>query len=58
MEAAGIHPIRVYIRRREATIAERAACRPIHELCMEAERFPGTSRLMQYWDQEVVNEPE
>ena len=57
-EAAGIHPIEVYIRRRHATISERVACRPIYELCMEAERMPGTTRLVRWWDQDAVNEPE
>ena len=42
MESAGIHPIGEYIRRRQATIAERVAFRPLYELCTEAERIPGT----------------
>ena len=42
-EAAGIHPIRECIRRRQATIAEKVACRPIYEICAKAERMPGTS---------------
>ena len=46
MEAAGIHPIGAYIRRRHATISERVACRHIYELCTEAERIPGTSRMV------------
>ena len=58
MESVGIHPIRVYIRRRQATIAERVACRPIYEMCMEAERMTRTSRLVRWWDQDTVNEPE
>ena len=58
MEAVVIHPIRLYIRRRQATIAERVACRPIYELCMEAEQTKGTSRLVRLWYQDVVNEPE
>ena len=29
LEAAGLHPIGVYIRRQQATIAKRVACRPI-----------------------------
>ena len=58
LEAAGLHPIMEYIRRQQATIAEKVACRPIYELCVEAERRPGTSRRMRWWDQDVVNEPE
>ena len=58
MDAAGLHPIREYIRRRHATISEKATCRTIYELCVELERMPGTSRMVRWWDQDVVNEPE
>ena len=58
MESAGIHLIRLYIRRRQETIAERVACCPIYEPFMEAERIPGTSWLVRWWDQDAVNEPE
>ena len=57
MEDAGLHTIMDYIRRRQATTAERAACRPIYELCIKAEWMPGTSCRMRWWDQDVVNEP-
>ena len=58
MEAAGIHPIWEYIGRRQATIAERVACRPIYELCKEAEWIPVTSWMVWWWIQDAVNEPE
>ena len=48
MEAMGFHPIGLYIRKRQATISERVACRPIYEICTEAERMPGTSRMVQW----------
>ena len=57
MEAAVLHPIMEYIRRRQATIAEKVACRPIYELCIEAERRPGVRRRMIWWDQDMVNKP-
>ena len=44
--------------RRQDTIEKRVACHPIYGLCMEAERIPGTSRLVRWWDQDAVNEPE
>ena len=56
MEAAGIHPIGVYINRRKANIEERVAYRPIYELRTEAERMPGTIRSVLWWDQDEVNE--
>ena len=46
METAVLHPIGVYIRRLQATTAERVACRPIYELCTEKEWIPGTIRLV------------
>ena len=58
LESAGPHPIMEYNRKRQATIAENVACRPIYELYLEAERMPGTSRRMRRWDQNVVREPE
>ena len=58
LETVGLHPIMEYIRRQQATIAEKVACRPIYEPYVEAERRMGTSRMMIWWDQDVVNEPE
>ena len=58
LEATGPHPIMEYIRRRKATIEEKGACRPIYELCIKAERRPGTLQMMRWWDQGVVYEPE
>ena len=58
MDAAGIHPIRVFIKRRQTIIVERVSCRPIYELCTEAERMPGTIRMVRRWNQDAVNEPE
>ena len=37
MEAAGIHPIGVYIKRWNMNIAERVACRTVYALFTEAE---------------------
>ena len=55
MESMGIRPIMEYIRRRQATIAEKVACRPIDELCTDADRRTGTSYTMRLWDQDIVN---
>ena len=57
MEAAGIHPIGVYTKRQQATIAERVACSPIYELYTEVERMSEMSQMVQWWDQDAVNEP-
>ena len=58
MESTGLHPIRIYIKRRKATIAERVACKPVYVLCTEAERMTGRIRMVRWWDQDVVNDPE
>ena len=58
METLWLYPIMVYIRRRQVTIVERVAYRPIYELCTEAERVLGTIRLVRWWYQDTVNEPE
>ena len=58
MESSGIHPIGVYTKRRQTTIAERVDCRPVNALCTEAERMPGTIRMVRWWDKDTVNDPE
>ena len=58
LEAAGLHPIMEYIRRRQANTSKKVSFRPIYELCVEVERRPGTSRRIIWWDQDIVNEPE
>ena len=58
MDAAGIYPIMEYIGRIQAAIAEKVACHPIYKLCVEAEHMPGTSRMMTWWYQDIVNETE
>ena len=50
--------IGVYIKRRKTTMKERVACWPIYELCMEAERRPRTIRMVRWWYQDAVNDPE
>ena len=58
MESAGLHPIGVYTRIWQATLAERVACRPIYELYIETERMPGKSQMVLWWYEDTVNEPE
>ena len=58
MDAAGIHPIGVYIKSRHTNIAKRVSFCPIYAMCTEAERMPGTSRMVHWWDQDVLNELE
>ena len=46
MDSAGIHPIGLYIKRRQTIIAQRVDCRPVYELCTEVDRMPVTSRMV------------
>ena len=39
-------------------MTENVACRPIYEICIEVERMPRMIRMVRWWDQDVVNEPE
>ena len=56
LDTTGICPTKEYIQRRQATVAAQVACRPIYELCTGAERIPGTSWFMKWWDQDVGQE--
>ena len=58
MDAAGIHPVRVYIKRRQTTIEERVDCPPVYALCTEGERMPGMIWMVHWWNQDAVNELE
>ena len=58
MDAEGLHPIGLYIKRRQTTIVDRVACHPIYELCTKAERMPGTIQMVHCWYQDAVNELE
>ena len=58
LEAAGLYPIHGYIWIKKATIAAQVACWTIYELCNKAERRPRMSRMMIWWDQDVVQESE
>ena len=56
MEDAGLHPIIVYIKRQQTTIADRVDYHPVYVLCMDAGQMPGTSWLMRWCNKDVVNE--
>ena len=58
LEASGLNPIMDYIRRRQSTIAENFAFRPVYKICVKAGRKPGTSQRVKWWYQDVVNEPD
>ena len=51
LEAAGLWPTRESMWRRQATIVEYIADRPIYELCTGEERMEGYRRFLWWWDQ-------
>ena len=55
MDAAGLHPIRVYIKRGQKTIADRVACLAIYSICTEEDWMPGKIHMVSRWDQDAVN---
>jgi exonuclease III len=63
---AGLFPIATYISRRQSTIAQYLAGRPIHQLCLQAHpvppqdaeaNAPPRSRLFRYWTQPLILHP-
>ena len=58
MEAAGLWPMKEYIQRRQANIAEYIANHPIYELYAGVEWMPCLSTLMWWWHQDVKPQEE
>ena len=54
LEEADIYLIHEYIWRRQASITAHVACFPIYKLFTDMERRLGTSRIMRWWDQDIV----
>ena len=68
---AGLFPLEIYIRRRQNSIAQYVATRPIHALCRtatpapetptetppEGDALPSRSRLYRYWTQPLMTTP-
>ena len=58
LETAVICPIKEYKHLRENTVAAQLGYGPVYELCMGTERIPGTSKFMQWWEQDVGRDVE
>ena len=52
LEQTGLWPMREYIYRRQNTIAQEIAVRPIYEMCLEATPATGSSRFLRWWQQD------
>ena len=53
MEDAGLFSIQEYVSRRQRTVAEYVATRPIFDLVMEEERQRGTPATRRWWEQAI-----
>ena len=58
MYSAGIHPIGVYTNSRQTNISDRVSFRTIYALCMEEDNMLGMIRMVRWWYQDAINEPE
>ena len=55
MSEVGMQEVETYVSCRQNTGAQFIATRPIMDLCLEAERRPGTRVSKRWWDQHRVN---
>ena len=58
LEASGLYTMLEYIERRQNTIAEYVATRPIYHACTGSTRHPGSSRRTMWWTQTFDDEME
>jgi hypothetical protein len=58
LEEVGLWPIEKYIEKRQNTVADYVATRPIFELCTEAEWQSGSATSRRWWDQVNHNSEE
>ena len=54
LEEAGLFRMEVYINRRQNTMVDYVATRPLLDLCMECDRLDGSSRATLWWEQDNV----
>ena len=52
LEEAALHPMREYVRRRQATILQEIATRPIYQLCLAADDRPQSNPKLRWWQQD------
>ena len=58
MDSMGIHSIGICINRRQTTIADRVDFRTVYALCTEADNILGTIRMVRWWYQDAVKDPD
>lgn len=58
LQEAGLYSMQEYIRRRQRTVEQYIAVRPIHTLCRETTPRTGSSKFLRWWDQDHSATPE
>ena len=53
LDSVGLAPIQEYVRRRQASIEDYIATRPIMDLCQATNPRPGASRAVRWWQQQT-----
>ena len=56
LQAAGTKPLRYYINRSQAAVAEWVAIRPIFEVCVKYTGYEGGGRVQDLWWQQATEE--
>ena len=51
MKAVGMEEVETYVLHRNNTVTQYNATRPILEICMSAERWPGAQVSLRWWEQ-------
>jgi hypothetical protein len=51
LEEVGLNPVEDYILKRQNTVADYIATRPIFDLCLDAERQSGSQSSRRWWEQ-------
>ena len=55
MSEAGMQEVETYVSRRQNTVAQFIATRPIMDLCLAAERIPGPRIYKKWWEKDRVD---
>ena len=58
LEAAGLYPVQTYVGRRQATLVDSIATRPIYTLCTNSTRRPGSASRLRWWTQPLGPPPD
>ncbi len=58
LEEAGLFPLRVYLARRREYLNAFIQDRPLHNICINRDRLPGTPTGTKFWWETTLNAPD